>query len=1629
MEFSESWDGKLLSEVQEYIKAEIKKSFQSVSASKSNNDVTLTFKGGGDNSVSKTVKFNTGDSETTGYTASLVITFKSRYIKKGENITVNYNFSNYYNGNELGVGADLKFEVKNSEGTVVYSTTASNAYGYNSFTIPADDDFTEGKYTVVGTYSYTTDEGTTETGDGRAVCEITTVTLAYPSTFNLGSFLDLSSTSLTIPYIYTGSGDATLHLYIDGSEVGTYSISSTNSGMQTSLTYTLTDTKADELHTVQMVAEQVLTDSSGNETSIYSNSLIFDFCYNRTTNKVGIMLDSPSSDVISSPATSLNFEVSQYDDYTVNYAAVGADTEGGTTITVSVRKDSKLITSAAITPKTNQTYTSNTRDTNSFTLKLQAKDGNTRLINVSVVANQYGVSVSDGAVIDLSARDRMNTEAESVRSKWIFSDSAGNQYTIALNDFDFSSNGWMENALLLSNGANLTIPYAPFSTFWDSDGNFLLGSDAPSGSAVEGMTIEVTFKVKQLLDSDEFMIKCLNSSNKAGFYLKPNEMGILTNSATGDATNNKWYSGSYISTYLGENQYIKAHFVVRTYTGTVSGYEGTKTTLLMLYVNGVLTAITPLDNISNTMNTFDKDAQIEVSSEAGSFYLYGMRIYNRPLTYKECLNNYIADLNSSKEITEIAQRNAITDSKGNISSSILRSMGKSVMIVTLAASEGEATTGNATLTYATKDQFLDPLAKKKANFVVKKVRFYHNGGDDFDFETGECLFQVQGTSSTSYSRKNYDIFFTGQKSITATFNSEVGKNATDGGGWDNSDHTYKMSSDDQPVPVVCCKADYVDSSNLHNTVITDFINDSLLAMGIETPAQQYNDKIRVGINGYPIDIFVKTEGKDDEEYIGKYNMNNEKKDSHHVFGFNNNTNAGEAICIEFLTNNYPGTLFSVPSGTDSDNFWYKEDTGDTSVAAGQLEFRYPSTYNWEESGFSQSRIDIIRRVWDFVYDCHVARFGNGDDVAEDSTNTDFKDNVSKYFNVDNLCMWYLYTEFFMMVDQRSKNMMLASWGATATSGIWYFLPYDSDTALGVINTGWLVLPYDSDENTMNPLIQTEYAFQGHNSYLWDLVRDQLQDELKTWANTFRNRYSVDSILEMFTAYQNNWCEMQYNFDQETKYINPLVHISASPANDGISQFVQGTREAHRKYLITNRFNLLDGKFTTEKFYNTVWVITADKPEGSDSGDVVAKMAETFALCMTQNNNWTSPTIHKTTIHEKDDSVTITVEATVGTSDPIQMAGFQYCSEIDLSGICRYLSAGQDFSVPASYTRLRKLTMDCGDNTNTNVANLSVANAVSLRELTIKGFDNVSDINLSALSKLQRVEIDCGGALTDSDHENGATITLPKNLKNLVYANFFKFNSQIPASVWDGINDYYEKTNRTIIVGEKVSPSQDAYVNLAPNGTGKVYFSEKYFVQVIPDLNKLYTVKGQFSQPYLVPNYIKKILYIKLDSRVNSSLTLNTCFSNPYIEEINFDYMYLSTDADELDGSRIDYTFQTASALKRIDFRYIKKPFTKPYYYLGSNLSSLEYIRFGDAVMQSVLNKSVNLGILSLSTKYKADTFTDLLEDLPDINYHEIKGTDYGKVYVAKTLYYDYTIIPQTMRDAIADKGWELTSVD
>ena len=91
----------------------------------------------------------------------------------------------------------------------------------------------------------------------------------------------------------------------------------------------------------------------------------------------------------------------------------------------------------------------------------------------------------------------------------------------------------------------------------------------------------------------------------------------------------------------------------------------------------------------------------------------------------------------------------------------------------------------------------------------------------------------------------------------------------------------------------------------------------------------------------------------------------------------------------------------------------------------------------------------------------------------------------------------------MAVDNRATNMMLVTWDGK----IWYFIPYDLDTVFGERNDSVLKYDYTITWETMDESIGS-YAFAGHDSVLWELVRG-CPDKLREVADKLRSTMSLE----------------------------------------------------------------------------------------------------------------------------------------------------------------------------------------------------------------------------------------------------------------------------------------------------------------------------------------------------------------------------------------------------------------------------------------------------------------------------------------------------------------------------------------
>lgn len=1656
---NDTWNGEKLSDVRAFIQRQLKNGYTGVKSAIVDGKVQLTFtKADGTENV---IEFTAAEGEEGGgYQVSFKIKRKQQVYGSGYPVAFTYTFSQTMDGEPIpGSYPSISFEAFTTDNNgdplkSIWTTQLTDNYSSGILEIPVSAlEGITGTIIIKGTCNASF-QGQTIDVERQTYVTIATCDINFSNSFALSKHVKgyASNGTMTEVFVdYVGNSKADLLMYVDGTLKTTISEISTG---QVEITLPM-EGLTDGMHTAQIIAKMDTgaLDESDNPIYIYSKSLLFDFYRGISGNHVGIMMTLDTANIISDPINSLTINTEQYVNFNISYAASEYDNTNKVykdSTSIGITKSGVNVLGLAVGPNNTYTYTFRDTDIINYPMTFDVT-ANSRKINISVTRNSSGVSVASGYAINISCSGRNNKENTSIVDTLSFSDNNGNTYVGTLTNFshtiqdanqsDVFVDGWDGEGLIFQGATTLNLPYKPFSKF----------------NVNTGYYIEFNIRVNTVLDSDAYIISTLDSSNKGGFYLKAEEAGIITN------------SGTKVFTYIAAATTYNIGFMIKKYTGTNNG-QPVETILLELYVNGIRTGV----NAISSSDSFNTDSTITMNGTGAIWKFYGMRVYNATLTPVAIYNNYLTTLLDGDEIVRLANENDILNTaKTDVDYQKLISKGKNVLIVEVGDgteqcaldSDGlgkmlnECSSPSDVQYLSTKEQFLNPSAVKKNNFLVKSLTYYNNGKltDPYSFKCGPSLMQVQGTSSTYYSRKNYDIFFTGQKYNkkaskkvwTSKFDTSIGADAIQN--VNTTSIKYSMSSEDAGVPCLCLKADYSDSSNLHNTQGVRLINDVWKQLGIEylTPPQHTGDTIhtnvRVGINGHPIDVFVKDGST--YSYIGQYNMNNEKKDSHHVYGFDGtvgNTGAGTAICVEFLENNRTATLFN--AGNDFNWETCSDTTDDSGEAIPQLEFRYPAN-DWVDG--SEAEKAAVKRVFVWVKECYDSFISSYVEETGQYTSTKFVEEVKQYFNLKNLCAWYLYTEYFLAVDQRSKNMMLASWKATATEGIWYFLPYDSDTMLGVTNDGWLVLPWNSDENTLNPMNSNQYAYMGHNSNLWKLVRYYLYDNtyvekygltgytLQDVAQQLRDESTNNTLFNLLTIrkYFNNgrkyWADIVYNFDSDTKYMAPLTYQSGRGSKSDFAQFIQGARDAHRDWLINKRFHLLDSKYACGFFISDEKNIKLGKNKDTSCQFKVTAIYDCYIQLIV---NTTSIGTYKL---KKGVETTITIPSGIEltTNDPFKFRGFSSIEKIDFDTTSNYILSDIIFE---SFSNLKTLIINAtSDNPSFTGAGLGdcVKSLVNLRNLTLKGFHNKSEfdttpiLDLSKNIMLENVDIDC---------EKLTKIVLPYSYHNLKKFNVGKLNIQVPWEFWDELNDYYDRTKgNSIFVGELIDNNVTYNIYAGNSNTNYYVISNKYFVYEVPCKSLGYKTNGIFGgdSDRNLAN-IKRILYAKVNNAyINNGPAgggLNQLFHNcTNLIDINTRNWIWDSSNFWFNSGRGVIGIIDNCPCEKIDLSFIKFG----YYKNSTNLittgnetfrnisPSVKYIRYGSGWFNpSVLNTCKTY--ICTSKYLEKDHYIDLAEDLPNIK--DLGINDANKTINIGENWNDFTKFPQTLRDKITAKGWKIT---
>ena len=865
------------------------------------------------------------------------------------------------------------------------------------------------------------------------------------------------------------------------------------------------------------------------------------------------------------------------------------------------------------------------------------------------------------------------SNAESAPAEWRYND-----VQTAFEGFDWQSNGWTGDALKLTNGANIEIGYKPF------------GNDATT----TGATYEMELTCTNVTDRKGTVVDCM--ADGVGFRLTTQEALMRTG------------AGSEVGTKFASGMTLKIAFVVQEKKGN---------RLIELYVNGILCGAKQYASTDSLLQ--GTPANIRITSESADVELRNLRVYNRALGDDEELANYMVDRPTSDEMVVLFEKNQVMDDEGtDVDIDKLRAMGKSVMRIV----------GDVNLVNQTNNKKFE---------VPVDIYFYSAYGKEYDFIVYQCGLRIQGTSSTTYPRKNYRIYF----SRSEKYGTKLYVN-----GVEVADFKYSFKPGARPIDIFCLKADFSDSSSTHNTGAVRIVNDIWKKCGWLTPPQaayKGNYDVRIGVDGFPIDLFYDNDGMGENVYLGKYNFNNEKSGSGIIYGFegiegfnDEATLKGErnkCICLEFLNNSEALCLFG---------------TSDMATFDDALEFRFKADQTWATAHEDDKA--AVKRLWEWIQSCK----GNA---------TKFLNEYQDYFGNDSPFAWYLITDYMMAVDSRAKNMMLATWDGLH----WYFLPYDMDTIFGERNDSVLKYDYTITWETMDESIGS-YAFAGHDSVLWELVRG-CKDKLREVADKLRSTMSLEYVLKVFNEdMMGNWCERIYNKDGIYKYIKPLTEGVTTA--DGTTSYydylyaLQGSRYAHRTFTIQNRFALLDSQYVCGTYRKDSFAAYFGYKFGNDNRKIRITASERYFF----GYGYTSGTPHKSAVLAEDtgSQIDLTLDTDLIVNDPQYIYGASRIMGLDLTDVSHAILQTLNLN---NCSALRTLDVSCAQ-TQTTLNALLVNGCRNLRTLNMTGLKSASftGIDLSNNTKLETLKAG-KTTLTGVNFAQGApltSVTLPASLQTL-----------------------------------------------------------------------------------------------------------------------------------------------------------------------------------------------------------------------------------------------------------------------
>lgn len=1194
-----------------------------------------------------------------------------------ERVIVKYNFSGEDSAGDTNLDGTASWKVGNR-----IVATEEVATGECEFDLT--DYVTVGDNKVVLTITHATGAVATK------AWTVKVVDVRLETTFD-DTKTSVANESVVFAFTPYGGVNKTIHFLLDGKEIGTKTSAAAAAGLSDSYTIPA-QTHGTHLFEIYMTADI-------NGKTVESNHIVKDI----------IWYDSSSTVPVIS-CTQQEFTVRQYEAINIKYTVYDPSTETPNVALKAtyVNENGETVTeynSNIVMSSNTEIWQYKTDVLGKHTLTITCGDVIKTLIATVV---ELGISVSPiaaGLVFDFNPVGHSNNDANRLWSNGNISMTVSDNFDWVNGGYQIDENG--DQCFCIKAGTSAEIDYE------------LFGDDAKAN----GKQLKLIFKTENVSNGETVFLSCVGDTigtDKIGLEMKAHEATIYAKTDS-------------LPLPYAEEEIVEFEFNITSSSETPS--------MVMGYEDGVSTRPLVYDDTHDFQQYQGYRKTIALGSNECDLYIYRFKVYNKSLSDKDILNNFIADARSAEEMIARYDRNQIYK-EGILDPDYLAEVCPQLRIIKLEV-----------------PKFTEDKDEKIYNANIPSIVecIYKNGDPIYDnWVAYDIVHSGQGTSSNNYgpAGRNLDLIIKPYKDygnkpyIILGDGSQVSK--------------VSLTRESIPTNYFNVKVNIASSENANNALLArrfnqynpykrPFVREDESTIPYIKSTMEFQNCV-IFVKESDPDLTTHREFNDNEwHFYALGNIGDSKKtDSSRL----TDPDDPYECVLEVMDNTLPNSTMptgkvdekGAPIYPISPEEWVVGNSAYDSLHADKFDEskatdkanNLADTYGWRyiyEDGTDEENAEVkayVENKWKEFYEFVVT-----------STNEEFKTRLGDYCVLDSVMYYYLFILRYTMTDNFSKNSF---WHYGKSNDLdeegnnirkWSLdFGYDFDTALGIDNYGRMTYRYGYEEIDYVDGTQ-DWVWNAPNHVFFLRLRELFDAELSELYRELESTgcWSATSLINQFNDWQMQFPEELWRLDILRKYIRTYTtsYIGGKAYPEFLTERANGRKKTQRSQFEKNQEKYMSSKFSGTVASADDIILRCSVPNTELVVEPNFDMHLTpFSYVYLNVKYNTSPPEKIRAVPNQEYTISYTDEL----ADIIEIYSASCLKSIGDLSAC-YLTNGTF----ANATKIRELKLgnDTEGYNNTNVMTLGLGSNELLNKLDIQNMSGLThSLDLSGLKNLEEL---------------------------------------------------------------------------------------------------------------------------------------------------------------------------------------------------------------------------------------------------------------------------------------------------